>query len=187
MSAEATTNKNRRDGSSSTWWAIVAAAVALAAFLPYPSVTRIPFLALALGFALWALIVAIQSRTHPNKRRLSNTLAVTAGVAAVAMVAVTIIGVASDRNSPRIVMIEAFGNGPLTVESETNAAEFSQTWESGNHFSFVAPGDEITVTVTAKADTDVDTECKIYIDDELVLHETSTTDTVTCTYDYPWR
>lgn len=187
MSAEATTNRERRDSSTSVWWAIIAAAVALAAFLPYPSATRVPFLAVALGFALWALIVAIQSRTHPNKRRMSNTLAVMAGAAAVAMVAATVIGVAYDRNHPRVVMIEAFGSAPLTVESETNAGEFSQTWESGNRFSFIAPGDEISVTVTAPKDSDLDTECKIYIDDELVLHERSSTESATCTYDYPWR
>ena len=172
---------------ASAWLAAAAILVAIAPLTIFPSLMRLPFVLVAVALGVWALIVALRTREKPHLRRTSSVLAVVAALAAIVAVGATIIGLIDDRERPRLVSVEAAGADMLQVEYPTSIGFVSQTWGSGDRQSFLSSGDQTTVHVTAMMNTDQPLTCKIFIDNELVVTESSNTNEVSCTYEYPWR
>ncbi|MFD5599717.1 hypothetical protein ACFWHR_06630 [Leucobacter sp. NPDC058333] len=129
---------------------------------------------------------ALRARPRPARRRGFVVLAVVAVVVGIVVVIAAIIGIAAERNRPRLVSIEAAGADIMQVDYETSTSQRSETWGSGDRHSFRASGTETTVQVTAEIGHDEPITCTIYIDNEPVMSESSSSDEVTCTYVYPW-
>lgn len=172
--------------SVSPWWGVAAVVITAVPFAVYPSLVRLPFVIVALAMGAWALVAALRARSRPTRRRASAVLAVVALVGAAVMVVATITGIVAERERPRLVSIEAAGADIMQVDFESGAERYSETWGSGDRQSFVASGTDTTVHVTAMIGHDGPLTCTIYIDNEPVVSESSSTDEVSCTYVYPW-
>lgn len=172
--------------SVSPWWGVAAVVIAAVPFAMYPSPVRLPFVIVALALGVWAVVAALMTRSRPARRRASSLLAVVALVAAAVLVVANIAGVITERERPRLVSIEAAGADIMQVDYETDTSPRSETWGSGDRHSFLASGTETTVHVTAMIGHDEPITCTIYVDNEPVMTESSTTGEVTCTYVHPW-
>ncbi|MEV8251540.1 hypothetical protein AB0O87_11545 [Microbacterium sp. NPDC076768] len=170
----------------SPWWGVAAVVIAVVPFALQPALVRLPFVIVALTLGVWAVVAALKTRSNPARRRTSSILAVVAVLAAVVMVIATIVGVNAERNRPRLVSIEASGSDIMRVNYDGGEYSSSEIWGSGDRHSFGAEGTRATVHVTAQIGPAEPLTCKIYIDNELVVTEVSTTDEVSCTYVYPW-
>ena len=184
MSEELPGATDRR--SVSPWWGVAAIVIAAVPFAVYPSLVRVPFVIVALVLGAWAVVAAVKTRSRPDRRRASAVLAIVALVAAIVLVVATIAGIVAERERPRLVSIEATGADIMQVEYVANGDQVSQMWGSGDLYGFLSSGTETTVHVTAMIGPAEPLTCKIYIDNELVVQQTSSTDEVTCTYVYPW-
>ena len=172
--------------SVSPWWGVAAVVIAAVPFAVSPSLVRLPFVIVTLVLGVWALVAAFKSRSRSDRRRASAVLAVVALVAAAVMVVATITGIVAERERPRLVSIEAAGADIMQVDYATSTSQRSETWGSGDRHSFHAWGTETTVHVTAMIGHDEPLTCTIFIDNEPVMSESSSTDEVACTYVYPW-
>ncbi|MEV8251538.1 hypothetical protein AB0O87_11535 [Microbacterium sp. NPDC076768] len=170
----------------SPWWGVAAVVIATVPFAVQPALVRLPFIIVALALGAWAVVAALKTRSKPAHRRTSSILAVVALLAAVIMVIATVVGVNAERNRPRVVTIEASGSDIMRVNYDGGEYSASQIWGSGDRSSFLAEGTRATVHVTAQIGPAEPLTCKIYIDNEIVVTEVSTTDEVSCTYVYPW-
>ncbi|MEV8251539.1 hypothetical protein AB0O87_11540 [Microbacterium sp. NPDC076768] len=170
----------------SLWWGVAAVVIAVVPFALQPALVRLPFVIVALALGAWAVVAALKTRSKPARRRTSSILAVVAVLAAVVMVIATIVGVNAERNRPRVVVVEATGSDIMRVKFSGGDYPYSGIWGSGDRYSFLAEGTQATMHVTAQIGPAEPLTCKIYIDNELVVTEVSTTDEVSCTYVYPW-
>lgn len=168
------------------WWALAALVSALGAWMVFPTVVG---LVVALGTIVVSVVVIVltlRAKGQPRPSRRASLLGVLVVAMALVAVGTAVVGCVMDRTATRVVLVEASGPAPLTVDYESAGDKRSETWASGDRREFVATGSETTMTVTAQDGSRQRVGCEIRIDGEVVVAETSESGTVTCRYRHPW-